>query len=82
MNTNDLTLQLTDELLDQANGGKILRSSCIRKRFAGAKTAAATTANAATVERAVEADTDTDDNFTGDVTLYKDFFRTIFGTQR
>ena len=81
MNTNDLTLQLTDELLDQASGGKIRRSACIRKRLAGAKVAAAATANAATVERAVAADADTDDNFAGDVTLYKDFFRSIFGTQ-
>ena len=81
MNTLNNTQQLTDETLDQAQGGGLwCASSLIRKTTTKAASLASAT-NVATVAPTDQASAmdDDPDNFTGDVALCKGFFTSFFG---
>ena len=91
-NTNAAANALADEMLDAANGGltalteaRVARAKAARASMAAkAATATAatmtTTATATATANAAAADDD-GENFTGDVAMYTEFFRSAFGTQ-
>ena len=91
-NTNAVNT-LTDEMLDQANGGltalteaRVARAKAARASMAAkaATTTAATMTTTATATAAAAATAAADDdgeNFTGDVAMYTEFFRSAFGNQ-